>query len=149
MIAVEKLGTSGRNGPTVRRKALATYVVDNMGLHKSIVIRQIRHIYRVLVDTGTELWVIHKRVYSVLNPKILNRDICLQTAIDDQARLQVKTGSQLTLRNFYVVRNLNSNIILGRISYSKMVLEIISIYGHCLRHEYVALEKRQAHFVHG
>lgn len=60
---------SGRKGPTVRRKELPTYIVHNTDSSNSVRIRQGRHSYRVLVDTGVEVAVIHKRVYSVLKAK--------------------------------------------------------------------------------
>lgn len=63
---------------------------------------------------GAEVSAIHRRVYSVVQskPKI---GVHLQTANGSPLQIdaQVKIFRLLTSHNFYIARNLNSNILLG------------------------------------
>ena len=66
--------------------------------------------------------MINRKVYRALNPRpdLMNKKISLQTAngstlqIDGLANLRVRIGAQTNTHDFFVVKNLNRNIILGR-----------------------------------
>ena len=93
-----------------------------MGSPNSVSIRLGRRTYRALVDTGAEVSVISERVYRSLRPKpeLIKKKINLQAAngsplhIVGSTRLHVKIGNQLTPHDFFIVRNLSRNFILGR-----------------------------------
>lgn len=136
------------------QKGIPTCVVEYIGSHNSVKLR--RHSCMLLVDTGAEVSVIHRRIYSVLQPKteILDRELRLQTAnrstleIDSQARLQLKIGSQLPPHNFYIAKSLNRNILLGRDWLQKNVARIYFDLGALrLGDEYVTLKDRNISFI--
>ena len=93
-----------------------------MGAPNSVSIKISGINYRALVDTGAEVSVISSKVYKNIQPKpeLQTKDVQLRTAngsslyIKGLCRLQVQIGSQSTPHDFFVVTNLNRNVILGR-----------------------------------
>jgi len=77
--------------------------------------------YRALLDSGAEVSLIHRRVYNCLKhkPKLSKSCLNLATAsnsplhIDGFAEIQFKLGGLEMTHKFYVVQNLNRNVIIG------------------------------------
>ena len=76
---------------------------------------------RTLVDTGAECSLMHRRIYDQLKdrPKLLNKKVCLQSAngtelkCDGCVNVQICIGGTEMSQDFYVIRDLNRNMILG------------------------------------
>lgn len=76
---------------------------------------------RTLVNTGTEVLVISNRVYKAFQPgpELQGKGINLQTAngyplqADSLSWVHIQIGNQSTPHDFFIVRNLNRNVILG------------------------------------
>ena len=77
--------------------------------------------YRTLVDTGAECSLMHRRICDQLKnrPKLVNRKVCLQSANGTELRcdgcviVQISIGGTEMSQEFYVIRDLNRNLILG------------------------------------
>ena len=77
--------------------------------------------FRCLVDTGAECSLMHRRVYDNLKnkPKLLKKTVDLQSAngtslkVDGCVNVQFRIGGTEVSQDFYVVRDLNRNMILG------------------------------------
>ena len=77
--------------------------------------------YRTLVDTGAECSLMHRRIYDQLKnkPKLVNKKVCLQSANGSELRcngsvtVQISIGGTDMSQEFYVIRDLNRNLILG------------------------------------
>jgi len=121
-----------------------------MGSPNSITIKLGSTTFRALIDTGAEVSVINSRVYRALKPrpKLTNKKINLQTAngssltMEGMAYLQVKIGKRIIPHEFFVVKNLNRNIILGRDWLKQNRVRIYFDLGALrIDNEYVALEE--------
>ena len=121
MASPGKRRTSVRKVPGERTENVPTHIVGDMGSPNSVSIKLGRRTYRALVDTGAEVSVMSDRVYRSLRPipELQKRKVNLQAAngsplhIDGLARLQIKIGNQVTPHDFFVIKNLNRNFILG------------------------------------
>ena len=79
------------------------------------------HPCRTLVDTGAECSLMHRRIYDQLKnkPRLINKKVCLQSAngseliCDGCITVQVCIGGTEMSQDFYVIRDLNRNLILG------------------------------------
>ena len=73
------------------------------------------------MDTKAECSLMHRRVYDQLKdrPKLENKEVCLQSACgselkcDGSITVQVCVGGTEMSQDFYVMRDLNRNLILG------------------------------------
>ena len=78
--------------------------------------------YRALVDTGAEISLMHTRVFESLKPrpKLLAKKISLQSVngealeVDGCVDVNFKIGGTEVRQVFYVIPNMNRNLILGR-----------------------------------
>ena len=72
---------------------------------------------RTLVDIGAECSLMHRRIYDQLKykPRSINKKICLQSAngADGCITVQICIGGTEMSQDFYVIRDLNRNLILG------------------------------------
>ena len=109
-----------------------------------------RRTYRALVNTGAEVSVISSRVFRKLRPKLelQKKDIKLRTAngsplhVDGLCRLQIEVVNMSTPHDFFVVKNLNRNAILGRDwLMQKGVRMYFDLGALRIGEEYVALEE--------
>lgn len=107
--------------------------------------------YRALVDTGAEVSLMHRRVYDSLKikPKLQRSDVKLQSAggnplkLDGSINIDFKIGGTEVSQMFYIVRDLNRNVILGVDWLTKHGVRIYFDLG-CLRigeKQYVSLEE--------
>ena len=77
--------------------------------------------YRTLVDTGAECSLMHRRIYDQLKnkPRLINKKVRLQSAngtelkCDSCITVQICIGGTEMSQDFYVIRDLNRNLILG------------------------------------
>ena len=91
------------------------------GSPNSCIIKIGKHKFRTLVDTGAEVSLMHRRVYDLLKdkPRLMNRKINLHGVngsllkIDGCIDLTFSVGGTEMKQNFYVVREMNRNLILG------------------------------------
>ena len=87
----------------------------------SLLIKIGKQKYRALVDSGAEVSLIHRCVFHSLKnkPKLRKHDLSLATAgntplnIDGFIELEFCIGGIKMLHKFYVVQNLNRNVIIG------------------------------------
>ena len=87
----------------------------------SLLIKIGKQKYRALVDSGAEVSLIHRRVFHSLKnkPKLRKHDLSLATAgntplkIDGFIELEFCIGGIKMLHKFYVIQNLNRNVIIG------------------------------------
>ncbi|MCG8049023.1 MAG: reverse transcriptase domain-containing protein, partial [Candidatus Thiodiazotropha endolucinida] len=78
--------------------------------------------YRALVDTGAEVSLMHRRIYDnfKVKPKLQNKKALLQSVngetlqVDGAVEMSFEIGGLTMSHLFYVVRNMNRNLILGR-----------------------------------
>ena len=88
---------------------------------KSCIVKLGKQKFRTLVDTGAECSLMHCRIYDQLKnkPMLNNKKACLKSAngfelkCDDCITVQICIGGTKMSQIFYVVRDLNRNIILG------------------------------------
>ena len=77
--------------------------------------------YRTFVDTGAECSLMHRRIYDQLKnkPRLINKKVCLQSANGTELKcngcitVQICIGGTEMSQDFYVIRDLNRNLILG------------------------------------
>ena len=103
------------------------------------------------MDTGAECSLMHRRIYDQLKdkPKLVNKRVCLQSAngselkCDGCVTVQICIGGTEVSQAFYVIRDLNRNLILG-LDWMKQNNVRIYMDLKCLRingKHYVNLEK--------
>ena len=98
-----------------------TYKVNISGNPNSCIVFIGKQKFRCLVDTGAECSLMHRRVYDNLKnkPKLLKKNINLQSAngtqlkVDGCVNVQFRIGGTDLSQDFYVIRDLNRNLILG------------------------------------
>ena len=99
----------------------STYKVNISGNPNSCIVFIGKQKFRCLVDTGAECSLMHRRVYDNLKnkPKLLKKNINLQSAngtqlnLDGCVNVQFRIGGTDLSQDFYVVRDLNRNLMLG------------------------------------
>ncbi|MEW8091488.1 MAG: retropepsin-like aspartic protease, partial [Candidatus Thiodiazotropha endolucinida] len=98
-----------------------TFRINVSGNPNSCIVRIDKQKYRSLVDTGAECSLMHRRIYDQLKfkPKLQNKKISLQSAngselkVDGCINVHFCIGGTEMSQDFYVVRDLNRNLILG------------------------------------
>ena len=98
-----------------------TFKISVSGSPNSCLVKVGKQRIRTLVDTGAECSLMHRRIYDQLKdrPKLLNKKVCLQSAngtelkCDGCVNVQICIGGTEMSQDFYVIRDLNRNMILG------------------------------------
>ena len=98
-----------------------TFKISVSGSPNSCLVKVGKQRIRTLVDTGAECSLMHRRIYDQLKdrPKLLNKKVCLQSAngtelkCDGCVNVQICIGDTEMSQDFYVIRDLNRNMILG------------------------------------
>ena len=109
---------AGRNSGQKTRKIVIHSVTKGPN---SLLVKFGKRKFRALLDSGAEVSLIHRRVYDSLKsrPKLQKPNLNLATAgntplhIDGFAEIEFTLGGLKMTHKFYVVRNLNRNIIIG------------------------------------
>ena len=97
------------------------FKINILGSPNSCLVRIDKQKFRTLVDTGAECSLMHRRIYDQLKnkPKLQNRRVYLQTAsgaplkCDGCVNVQFCIGGTELSQDFYVIREMNRNLILG------------------------------------
>lgn len=100
---------------------LPSFKIALAGSPNSCIIRVGKQKFRSLVDTGAEVSLMHRRVYDSLRvkPKLQNKKINLNAVsgdvlqVDGCIELTFVVGGAEMKHQFYVVREMNRNLILG------------------------------------
>ena len=100
---------------------IPTYKINLAGSPNSCIIKIGKNKFRSLVDTGAEVSLMHRRVYDSLKvePKLQHKKIYLSSVsgdalkIDGCINLTFTIGGTEMQHLFYVVRDMNRNLILG------------------------------------
>ena len=98
-----------------------TFKISVSGSPNSCLVKIGKQRYRTLVDTGAECSLMHRRIYDQLKnkPRLINKKVCLQSAngtelkCDGCITVQICIGGTEMSQDFYVIRDLNRNLILG------------------------------------
>ena len=98
-----------------------TFKISVSGSPNSCLVKVGKQRIRTLVDTGAECSLMHRRIFDQLKdrPKLLNKKVCLQSAngtelkCDGCVNVQICIGGTEMSQDFYVIRDLNRNMILG------------------------------------
>ena len=98
-----------------------TFKISVSGSPNSCLVKIGKQRYRTLVDTGAECSLMHRRIYDQLKnkPSLINKKVCLQSAngtelkCDGCITVQICIGGTEMSQDFYVIRDLNRNMILG------------------------------------
>ena len=98
-----------------------TFKISVSGSPNSCLVKIGKQRIRTLVDTGAECSLMHRRIYDQLKdrPKLRNKKVCLQSAngtelkCDGCVNVQICIGGTEMSQDFYVIRDLNRNMILG------------------------------------
>lgn len=78
--------------------------------------------FRALVDSGAEVSLIHSRIFASLKdkPKVFKKKAHLQSVsgqalnIEGCANITIKIGKTEVTQLFYIVKDMNKNVILGK-----------------------------------
>ena len=100
---------------------LPHFKISLAGSPNSCIIKIGKHKFRTLVDTGAEVSLMHRRVYDSLKikPRLQRRKACLNSVsreslqVDGCVNLTFSIGDTEMQHMFYVVREMNRNLILG------------------------------------
>lgn len=129
---------------------MQTYFTSSNQALNSCIVKFGKQRYRALVDSGAEVSLMHRRVYDALHqkPKLGTDNLQLQAvtgaslALDGCIDVQLRIGDTEIQQKFYVVANMNRNLILGR---DWLVQHGVRLYFDlgCLRigRSYVPLER--------
>ena len=106
---------------------MSTFTIAICGNPNSCLIKIGNISFRSLVDTGAEVSLISRKALRLLQnkPKLSNKRAHLQSVngnslqVDGSVQLKFKIGRVHKVHEFYVVPNINRNIILGRDFLSK------------------------------
>ena len=150
-LAVGKLVSSHHKGAYDGRKSNhKVYHINVSESPNSCFIKFGKAKYRSLVDTGAEVCLIHFRVYQALvNPPVLKKHFVNLQSVNGESLdvkgsvdLNVEIGGSKYIQKFYVVTNINRNVILGRDFLTTYGVRLYFDLG-CLRigKSYVALEQ--------
>lgn len=97
------------------------FKISVSGSPNSCLVKVGKQRFRTLVDTGAECSLMHRRIYDQLKnkPKLVNKKVCLRSAngtelkCDGCITVQICIGGTEMSQDFYVIRDLNRNLILG------------------------------------
>ena len=98
-----------------------TYKISVSGSPNSCLVKIGKQRYRTLVDRGAECSLTHRRIYDQLKNKsrLINKMFFLQSAngtelkCDGCITVQICIGGTEMSQDFYVIRDLSRNLILG------------------------------------
>ena len=104
-----------------RNSPQKTFKISVSGIPNSCLVKIGKQRYRTLVDTGAECSLMHRRIYDQLKnkPRLINKKVCLQSASGTELKcdgcitVQICIGGTDMSQDFYVIRDLNRNLILG------------------------------------
>ena len=113
-----KSSSCSSNGENLSKKF---YKISVSGSPNSCIVTMGKQKFRTLVDTGAECSLMHRRIYDQLKnkPKLNKRKVSLQSAngseliCDGCITVQICIGGTEMSQDFYVIRDLNRNLILG------------------------------------
>ncbi|CAC5412418.1 unnamed protein product [Mytilus coruscus] len=103
-------------------KKLPTYSINVAGAPNSTLIKVQNQRHRALVDSSASVSLIHKRIFETFRdkPKLLKKTANLQSVkggvlhVEGCANLTFKIGITKVTQLFYVVKDMNRNVILGK-----------------------------------
>ena len=115
------VGTKSNKNNINENSPQETFKISVSGSPNSCLVKVGKQRIRTLVDTGAECSLMHRRIYDQLKnrPKLLNKKVCLQSAngtelkCDGCVNVQICIGGTEMSQDFYVIRDLNRNMILG------------------------------------
>ena len=115
------VGTKSNKNNINENSPQETFKISVSGSPNSCLVKVGKQRIRTLVDTGAECSMMHRRIYDQLKdrPKLLNKKVCLQSAngtelkCDGCVNVQICIGGTEMSQDFYVIRDLNRNMILG------------------------------------
>ena len=98
-----------------------TYKISVSGNPNFCVVKLEKQRYITRVDSGAECSLMHRRIHDQLKnkPRLINKKICLQSTngtelnCDGCITVQNCIGGTEMSQDFYVIRDLNRNLILG------------------------------------
>ena len=145
-----EVDTKSKNYNIKDNITLETFKVSVSGSPNSCLAKIGKQRIRTLVDTLAECSLMHRRIYDQLKdrPKLRNKKVCLQSAngtelkCDGCVNVQICIGGTEMSQDFYVVRDLNRNMILGLDWLKEHNVRIVDL--KCLRingKHYVTLEE--------
>lgn len=110
-----------KNGQNISEK-LQNFKINLAGSPNSCIVKIGKHKFRSLVDTGAEVSLMHRRIYDQLKvkPRLQNKKINLQGVngellnVDGCIDLTFSIGGIELQHAFYIVRDMNRNLILGQ-----------------------------------
>ena len=96
--------------------------IELLGNPNSCLVKIGKQVFRSIVDSRAEVSIIHRRAYQNLKdkPKLMNKKVYLQTAsgqpmiVDGSINVTIELRDVKLNQTFYVVKNINRNLILGR-----------------------------------
>ena len=117
----KEVNVKSDNSNIFENSSQKTYKISVSGNPNSCLVKIGKQRYRTLVDTGAECSLMHRRIYDQLKnkPRLINKKVCLQSAngseliCDGCITVQVCIGGTEMSQDFYVIRDLNRNLILG------------------------------------
>ena len=103
-------------------KNVPIYKIELVGNPNSCIIRINNQKYCALLDSGAEVSLVHSRIYNCLRdkPKLKKQSALLQSVkgdsidVDGCALLKYAIGKEKQEHEFFIVQQMNRNIILGR-----------------------------------
>ena len=106
----------------VKNKSKHLFTINLTGNPNSCLIKVQKHSYRALIDSGAELTLASHSVYDSLKvkPKLQHKNVLLQTVngeplkVDGCAEIAFEIGGMKTSHLFFIVKNMNRKVILGR-----------------------------------
>lgn len=110
------------DGVNIISEKVPTYQISLAGRPNSCIVHVGKQKFRALVDTGAEVCLMQRRIYELLKnkPKLQRKTVCLNTVnggplkIDGCIRLPIDVGGCQLYQEFYVVRDIQRNVILGQ-----------------------------------
>ena len=110
------------SGESNKKTSMPTYKIELAGNPNSCLIKINNKKYRALLDSGAEVSLIHTRLYNSLKekPKLNKQSALLQSVkgdsidVDGCIQLKYQIGREKQEHEFFVVSEMNRNIILGR-----------------------------------
>ena len=102
--------------------SLPTLTINYVEHPNSAVIRKNNQKFRALIDSGADTCFMHSKIYNSLKgvPKLSKKKACLQTVNGDPIKVHGSVSVKFQIGNeklehfFYVLPEMNCNIILGR-----------------------------------
>lgn len=101
---------------------MLTYNIALCGNPNSCIIKIGARVFRSLVDSGAEVSLISSHAFRLLHnpPKLIKKRVNLQSVngnsllVEGAAEIRFKIGQKYLTHCFYIVKNINRTVILGR-----------------------------------